>query len=176
MQRLYHSPLRFVSQAALRLLQSSLIIFAVLEICISTNQPTIGKHGWPLLLAELGWPSPVCHCPAWLQRWQFAIAGFYGSKMLRNLQLIFHILRKECQDDAVLSLTPPLIFCRIRAHKCEEKPPWQQSRHCASLPPTPVLVELSLVWFFFSQMWPPTLCAQVPSKPAFKCHLLSSDT
>lgn len=68
--------------------------------------------------------------------------------MLRNLQLIFYILRKDCQDDAVLSLTPPfLILCRIRAHKCEEKQPWLQSRHCASFLPTAVLVQLRLVIF-----------------------------
>lgn len=35
---------------------------AVLEICISINEPTTEKHSWTLLLRELGWFSPICHC------------------------------------------------------------------------------------------------------------------
>lgn len=69
--------------------------------------------------------------------------------MLGDLQPIFYILRKDCQDDALLSLTPPFpILCRIRAHEYEENQPWLQSRHCANSPPTAVLVQHSLVIFF----------------------------
>lgn len=68
----------------------------------------------------------------------------------------------------MLCLTPPFLFlCRIRAHKCEEKQPWQQSRYCASSPPTAVLVLLNLGLFFFFQMWAPTLCAKAAFLKSF---------
>lgn len=107
------------------------------------------------LLAELGWLSPICHSPARLWRWQFAVACLSSSKMLGNLPLIFYTLRKDCQDDAVSSFTPSLlVLCRIRAHEYKEKQPWLHSRQCASFPPTVVLVLVSLGFLCFVVFFP----------------------